>query len=72
MSWKPIDVPSEEIFEETGAIFALGKFIGSECDKQNYKFMKCKNDNSGRPDTCLKEGREVTLCSLKMYAGSLS
>jgi hypothetical protein len=63
--WKPLDIPEEELLIPTTSLYAIGEIVGKSCDKTNYNFAKCKHEKK-RPDFCLEEGKEVTLCAKRV------
>merc|ERR1712059_48943 len=69
---KDVWLPSEEelTVEEvplgTASLRAGAMHLGKFCEVQNNEFMLCRTE-TGDPRACIKEGKEVTSCSLNFF-----
>eukprot|EP00088_Acartia_fossae_P021558 TRINITY_DN2296_c0_g1_i1.p1 TRINITY_DN2296_c0_g1~~TRINITY_DN2296_c0_g1_i1.p1 ORF type:complete len:184 (+),score=59.78 TRINITY_DN2296_c0_g1_i1:43-594(+) len=56
----------EEVPLATPGLKAAAFHLGKACEVQNNEFMLCRAE-TGDPRACLKEGKEVTSCSMNFF-----
>merc|ERR1712226_867355 len=66
--WLPSDeeLTVEEVPLGTPSLRAGAMHLGKYCEVQNNEFMLCRTETRD-PRKCLKEGRDVTSCSMEFF-----
>lgn len=67
-TWLPTheELTVPEVPLGTPALRAGAMQLGAACELQNNEFMLCR-DETNDPRACIKEGRDVTSCSLNFF-----
>jgi hypothetical protein len=65
----PLVPPVPEVGATSAALKSAAFFIGTFCKPYNDDFMMCRKEkwNTHGPGGCLKEGRKVTRCAMRVY-----